>query len=318
MKEKVKKVLKNRIFIFILGGLLFSGISVYAVTYFPSEGVTYDNKESGLSSTDVQGAIDELYNVCKTPIEGGDEILEKEPIVTTGVGLYEDKYEKGRYFYKGRNPNNYITFNNEFAGWRIMSVEKDKTIKIMRTVSIGERYWDTNSYDTASNDWARPAVLNTYLNKTYYNDLTEQAKSQIVAHNFSIGAVSYNSKVLSTQINGENNVKWYGKVALPTVSEYLRASSNQAKCNSFSLNEDNYSTCRATNWIFNNSAIWTLSRMVASESNKSSFFLQSDGSFSPDYWGTYSMTANVHPVVYLSPNITLKGSGTELDPYTIE
>lgn len=318
MNKKIKKILKNRILIFILGGLIFSSVSVYAITYFASSDVTYDNTQSGLTATNVQGAIDELYNVCKTPIVGGDGILEKEPIVTTGAGLYADEYEKGRYFYKGKNPNNYITFNNEFAGWRIMSVEADKTIKIMRTVSIGEMHWDTNSFDTASNDWARPAVLNTYLNGTYYNSLTEQDKSYIVAHNFSIGAVSYDNKSLSSQINGENSNKWYGKVALPTVSEYLRASSNQANCNSFSLNEDNYSTCRATNWIFNNSNIWTLSRMVASESNKSSFFLTNVGDFSPDYWATYSMTANVHPVVYLLPNIILKGSGTELDPYEVE
>ncbi len=64
MKEKVKKVLKNRMFIFVCGGLLFSSVSVFAITYFPSNQVTYDNETSGLSSTDVQSAIDELYENC--------------------------------------------------------------------------------------------------------------------------------------------------------------------------------------------------------------------------------------------------------------
>ena len=45
----------------IIGILLCGTISVIAATYFPSTDVTYDNTESGLSSTDVQGAIDELY-----------------------------------------------------------------------------------------------------------------------------------------------------------------------------------------------------------------------------------------------------------------
>ena len=71
MKEKVKKVLKNRIFIFILSGLLSSSISVYAVTYFPSDQVTYDNKTSNLKATQVQSAIDELYNICNTSGSGG-------------------------------------------------------------------------------------------------------------------------------------------------------------------------------------------------------------------------------------------------------
>ena len=33
--------------------------------------------------------------------------------VTSGDGLYADEYETGRYVYKGTDPNNYITFNDE-------------------------------------------------------------------------------------------------------------------------------------------------------------------------------------------------------------
>lgn len=66
MRNKFKKVLKNRIFIFVLGGLIFGTVGVCAATYFPSNQVTYDNKTSGLESTDVQGAIDELYNTCQS------------------------------------------------------------------------------------------------------------------------------------------------------------------------------------------------------------------------------------------------------------
>ena len=54
----------------------------------------------------------------------------KELVTTTGDGLYADTYEEGRYIYKGANPNNYITFSGET--WRIISVESDNTIKIMR------------------------------------------------------------------------------------------------------------------------------------------------------------------------------------------
>ena len=66
MGKKVKKFLTNKIFTFILGGIIFSAVSVYAVTYFPSNQVTYDNGASGLKSTDVQGALDELYNTCQS------------------------------------------------------------------------------------------------------------------------------------------------------------------------------------------------------------------------------------------------------------
>ena len=62
--KKLKKIFNSKIFIFIFGGLLFSTVSVYAITYFPSNQVTYDNSSSKLNSTNVQGAIDELYNTC--------------------------------------------------------------------------------------------------------------------------------------------------------------------------------------------------------------------------------------------------------------
>ena len=74
MKEKLKKIFNNKIFMFIFGGVLFSAVSVYAVTYFPSNQVTYDNKTSGLKSSDVQGAIDELYNTCSSVAQSGDYI----------------------------------------------------------------------------------------------------------------------------------------------------------------------------------------------------------------------------------------------------
>ena len=54
----------------------------------------------------------------------------KAKVVTSGDGLYVDKYNEERYVYKGGNPNNFIKFNDEL--WRIISVEKDGTLKIIR------------------------------------------------------------------------------------------------------------------------------------------------------------------------------------------
>ena len=161
MKEKMKKILKNRIFIFALGLSIAGSISVAAETFFPSNDVTYDNTESGLASTNVQGAIDELYNACFPP-KAGDTIIDSVDIVTSGDGLYKDEYEEGKYTYKGKNPNNYITFNGEKAGWRIISINKDKTIKIIKIEDINTAnnlYWDVSK----NSNW-KVASLNSYLN----------------------------------------------------------------------------------------------------------------------------------------------------------
>ena len=65
MKEKIKKTLKNKILFLILVSFIGGITIVYAITYFPSNQVTYDNKTSGLNATEVQTAIDELYSKAK-------------------------------------------------------------------------------------------------------------------------------------------------------------------------------------------------------------------------------------------------------------
>lgn len=42
-------------------GVIVSGIGVYAATTITSANISYDNSKSGLTSTDLKGAIDELY-----------------------------------------------------------------------------------------------------------------------------------------------------------------------------------------------------------------------------------------------------------------
>ena len=316
MKEKLKKIRKNNLFCFTLGLIIAGTVSVTAATFFPSNNVTYDNTESGLNSTDVQGAIDELYNACKVPEAGGNGILEKVDIVTSGDGLYEDEYEEGRFIFKGGNPNNYVTFNNETAGWRIISVESDKTIKIMRTASIEYIAWDTSN----SNNWKQPATLNTYLNEDYLvNFLNGTAKNQIVAGNFSIGAVTAKNNNMSTLVSDENSNKWYGKIALPTVSEYLRTNSNKSSCGTLSLMSSNYSSCVSTGWMDTTSVDWWWWTLTPhSDYSNIVYYVHSRGYVSYSNSENHSDFA-ARPVVYLSSEVQIiGGDGTQSNPYRIE
>ena len=61
-------------------------------------------------------------------------------VVTSGEGLYDDTYENDRYIYKGKNPNNYIKFNDEL--WRIISFESDGTIKIIATTPVKNKMFN--------------------------------------------------------------------------------------------------------------------------------------------------------------------------------
>lgn len=127
-----------------------------------------------------------------------------ESVVDQGDGLYKDVYEDERYFYKGANPNNYITFNDE--SWRILSVEAGGTIKIIKNESIGDMEWDEKSGFVTIPDWSKPATLNTYLNTEYLNSFSDL--DIVVDGTFSVGK-AISSKNLDLTISNEK--KLFGK-----------------------------------------------------------------------------------------------------------
>ena len=315
--KKTKYYLKNNLIGLIVGGIIFGSLGVYAAITFPSNEVSFDPSNSTLKSTNVKGAIDELYKKC-TNSSAADQIIED-------AGLEKDLYEC-RYFFTGANPNNYVTFNNETAGWRIVSVECDGTIKIMRGESIGV-------FDFADYTWENSNVKN-YLNGEYYNNLSNESQQQILEHNFSIGGFpdSY-SDTLKMQVDKENAVKSRTiKIGLITATEYLRINSNVESCGTLELNTHNAKTCKNTNWIFSmvpsKSSLWTITpgsiRNTAPIIEEFRYFVNNGESFASDMIGNLEYNnalfgdGNISPALYLSSDIKITGgTGTQSDPYEI-
>ncbi len=88
------------------------------------------------------------------------------------VGWIEEELTDYRYI--GANPNNYVTFNGETAGWRIIGVftvenekgEKEQRIKLIRKESIGSFSWDnklknegSSENDNGSNNWTDSRLM---------------------------------------------------------------------------------------------------------------------------------------------------------------
>ena len=247
-------------------------------------------------------AADMLRELCTT--ESGD-------------GLYIDIYEDGKCTYKGVNPNNYITFNNET--WRIISVENDKTIKIIKQSSIGSYKWDSSN----SNNWDRPSDIKTYLNGEYLATMTTN-QDKIVSHTWNIGPVINENNNLIDQINGENKVQsQLAYIGLITVSEYLRANSNIEQCENFALNNTNHNICMTTNWIFNEGNIDYMETITPVYNSSNLIYLVDlNGPVSSmqsniPLTGPTNMSQGIYPVLYLSSDITLSGTGTQQDPYII-
>ena len=249
-------------------------------------------------------------NGYEPPVTGMTSDDLKALAVTEGDGLYADEYESGRYIYKGANPNNYITFNNET--WQILSVEADGRIKIVRNELLSGRAFDTTGGEYGSNSWDRPADLKTYLNGEYLESITAN-KDKIVPSTWSIGEVTFDNNDLAGQIAAENGTQSQeSSVGLITVSEYLRANTNTELCGNLSLYNDNYRTCRTTNWLSKGTMYWTIS---PDSSDSSYVFDVGDLGDVGDY-NAYSTSA-VLPAITLSSDISLSGSGTAGDPYKI-
>ena len=241
---------------------------------------------------------------------------QKVELVESGDGLYEDEYEEGKYTYKGANPNNYITFNNET--WRIISIDSTGLIKIMRNESIRDKAFDSGN----SNAW-ETSDIKTYLNGEYLEAITTN-QDKIVPHTWSIGGVTDDNNDLAGQIALENGTESQSvSIGMITASEYLRANPNTEQCGNMSINNTNYSTCKITNWIYNivplGREIWTISpdadystAVFLVEAFDTDFYAGKLRSFYTGY-----LESGVSPALYLSSDITLTGTGTQAAPYKI-
>ena len=273
----------------------------------------------------------------------------------TSSGLYEDSYDKTRYVFKGQTPNNYLTFNEETAGWRIVSVEADGTLKIIKEASTGNRAFDSrttattgprlNSNNTYCRIWTdgiyygcnawnavsgiytnnifegtvtQDSEMKRYLNEEYYISLKAMAKSQIQAYNFDKGPVTWGTDVTSGIIQ-ESKDSWSGNIALLGVSDWYKASSDAGCVNT---SDDWYIEGKTHNEYkcsLNNylykSDGWWWLLPPGGGEPNIVLYIGSVGYVRPAT--AYETAGAVRPVMYLKANIKLTGSGTSSDPYKI-
>ena len=311
-KEKAKEFAKKYLIGFILGVISACTVSVIAATYFPSNQITYDNKESGLISTNVQDAIDELYGVCFPPKAGYETITDL--VETNPDELYEDEHEDIRYY--GRNPNNYVNFNNEL--WRIIGVIDGK-IKIIRNESIGNMQWDTSG----SNNWNN-ASLKSYLNNNYYNSIAETYKNMISEEIYYLGGPTtnnwetltasgyYNSERSNDVYNGNpTSIKQY--IGLMYPSDYGYATGEI--CKNIALQVYDEHGCQNSNYLWINQSEWLQSPIAGYEYAAVSLYRlgQVDGSY-----GGVGNSEAIRPSLYLASEVKITGGdGSQSNPYQL-
>ena len=268
----------------------------------------------------------------------------------TSSGIYNDTYDTSRYVFKGSNPNNNLIFNEDNEKWRIVSVEADGTLKIIKEEALGtipfdsrvseteaERFNSNNTYCTINklyigcNAWnavqgtftngyatgtvSDDSTLNKYLNGRYYNVLlTSDAKNQIQYHSFNKGATKWQANFQSV-VSSELTDSWRGNVALLNISDYLKASNSSsctANTNPFYVTGSDDGSCSNNNYLYQSGAWWTL--LTPRNYGINEIFIVRDSLIYTRF--TY-IGDNIRPVMYLKANIKLTGSGTSSDPYEI-
>jgi len=245
------------------------------------------------------------------------------------------------YRYEGRNPNNYVWFNNEL--WRIIGVmnslshgqSNQNLVKIIRNDSIGSIMLSEND----ANNWRDTELfelLNTgYLHKkdltytsycfgyafngTYIqsncdyrvNGISEKSDAMIANVKWYEGTISnYSTPELQFEsILSTSNVN-YGKIGLMYGSDYGFSVLEKSCDRNISLNGYNNNNCYRFTWLFYGQEERIITKYV-------------DGRGMAIYDGNVNYTMSgygydIRPVLYLDSSVyILNGTGTELDPYII-
>ena len=254
------------------------------------------------------------------------------------------------YRYEGKNPNNYIYFNNEL--WRIIGVfdssSHGKTgeylTKIIRNDSLGGYAWDKSN----KNNWATSSLYNL-LNTNYYNatdgtgggncyqyfteitgncDYTEtglQSEYRTMVENVTwyLGGKDNNTYTAdafytgerdSTSVYSGNTASITGYIGLMYASDYGYSVLSSSCARTIDLISYSTSACGGASWLKKEAYEWTVTPY--SDRSYFSFILDDTASL-------YSSNANygsaTRPVLYLKSNVQVyAGDGSISKPYQIK
>ena len=253
------------------------------------------------------------------------------------------------YRYEGKDPNNYIWFNNEL--WRIIGVFDSAShgqagqnlVKIIRNDSIGGLAWHKSN----TNDWTQASLMNL-LNGAYLN--SENGTGGEYCYGFSTTVPAGNCDYTETGINDTyrpmiENVTWYlggysstsataeafygyergttvysgrptsttGYIGLMYPSDYGYSVLSSSCARTTNLGSYNNATCAGQSWLYGQGYEWTIT--PSSSRSNYVFYVRNDGYLSSI---NASRGSAARPVLYLDSSVyVIDGTGTQSDPYII-
>ena len=267
-------------------------------------------------------------------------------LVGTTQGIGQLVNENG-YRYEGKNPNNYIWFNNEY--WRIIGVfdstshgqSEKNMVKIIRDDVLSGLAWDKSD----KNDWST-ASLNLLLNGAYYSakDGTNSGYCYGL-YSTVTGNCNYTKSGIQDGYRGMiANVTWYlggsssasstadafygyergstvysgrpitttGYIGLIYPSDYGYSVLSSSCARTTNLDSYDSDTCAGASWLYDGT-LWTLTPGLSYRQNV--FFFNNIAKM-VQYGARYGY--GVRPVLYLDSSVLLyDGDGSLENPYII-
>ena len=265
----------------------------------------------------------------------------------TTQGTGEVVNENG-YRYEGKNPNNYVWFNNEY--WRIIGVfdstshgqSNKNLVKIIRDENLNSLVWDKNQ----TGNWQN-ASLNSLLNGAYYNALDGTDSGYCYIFSTATNTTcDYRKKGIQDDYRGmiSNAVwylggssstsitvsKWYESERSSTVYSgyptsftayiglmypsdygYSVLSSSCARTKTMDYYYD--TACAGNSWIYGQGLEWTISMMTSTSYRI--FHIMERGQVSVT---DANISVTFRPVLYLDSSVyVIDGDGSLENPYII-
>ena len=287
--------------------------------------VTFDSMKGYFCSNDLTtGKVKcEKGNKPQTELTFKEKVLgeNNSNIVTTGDGLYSKTTNTGTtYYFKGAVENNYVKFADTI--WRIVRVNEDGTIRLITQDSVIERQLFNSTYNPYDKMYYTNSEIKTAVENWYKTNITDKGfDGKVASGNYFCeqAKVVYNTDFTAgsatvvtednytpsfdctTDGNGKGVVS--GKVGLITVDEVLFAGGVMASSSNF--------------YLKNGSIYWMMSPAGFRTSNDvaNAWYVDDDG-----YTNGTSVDniLDVRPVLSLSADTLVSGSGTNSDPYIVK
>ena len=197
------------------------------------------------------------------------------------------------YYYQGLNPNNYVKIEGSDLIWRVLSINKDKSIKLIATgESVNSTLLSTSVFNSSS--YKNSVDIKTDLEAELQDINSNIIKEESV---FSVGNVTDLTADYNVMASEEKQTDYTGKIGVITPSEYLKTFSKST----------NNSYLKPTG----SSTYWTMNY----KDNKH-IIIDSEGLKEVDIDTT---TRGVYAIIDISANVIKKsGTGISSDPYIIK